>query len=260
MMRPIFIFVLAVILCGGTAAEDYVSLNEKGNDAFAEKKFEKALEYYHNAEIEKPETPKIQYNHANTLLETGRFEEAVQKYNDALSSDDVSLQSRIHYNTGNGYFGRQDYQKAVEEYQKTLDLNPNDLDAKHNLELARIRLKEQQQNQQEQEKQDQENQDQEQEQKQEQEQQDQQDQEEEKQQQQDKGEQEKEEQEQQQQQQNEEQENKEEEQQPQPQEPKEDEMSKEDAERILNSLADQEKADLQKRKIKITGSYKGSDW
>lgn len=260
MMRPIFIIVLVFFLSGGAAAEDYVSLNEKGNDAFSEKKFEKALEYYHNAEIEKPETPKIQYNHANTLLETGRFEEAVEKYNDALKTDDVSLQSRIHYNTGNGYFGRQDYRKAIEAYQNTLDLNPNDLDAKHNLELARVRLKEQQQNQQEQQQQDQENEDQ-QEQEQEQKEQDQQQQGEDEQEPKGGDEQEPQgEDEQDPQGEGEDGEGGEEEQQSQPQDVPEDEMSKEDAERILNSLADQEKANLQKKKIKISGSYKGSDW
>jgi tetratricopeptide (TPR) repeat protein len=36
----------------------------------------------------------------------------------------------------------QDYQKAIESYQKALEINPDDIDAKFNLELARRMLKE----------------------------------------------------------------------------------------------------------------------
>lgn len=235
-------------------AEDYVSLNEKGNKAFAEKKYGEALDFYRDAEIEKPETPAIQYNHGNTLLEAGRFKEALEKYNHSLVTDDVSLQSRVLYNTGNGYFIQQNYQKAIEAYQKTLDITPDDLDAKYNLELARVRLREQMQNQkqdQQQQDQDQQEQDQ-QEQEQKQEQPQQQDEEQEQQQQQEQ---------QQNQQQNENPEDEEQKQQPQPQEVNPADMPKEDAERILNALENQEKENQEKqRRFKVSGKYTGSDW
>jgi Mg-chelatase subunit ChlI len=132
----------------------------------------------------------------------------------------------------------QDYQNAIMAYQKALEIDPEDVDAKFNLELARKMLKEQikpeNEEQQEQQQQQQEQQQQEQ---QEQEQQ------------------------QQQQQQQDEQQQEEQQQQQQPQPQDDQEMSKEDAERILNALRDDEQ-DIQKdvRRQRVRGDYQGKDW
>ncbi len=272
-MRYGCIILLILALAGPVAADDHVSLNEAGNKAYAEGKFEQALDYYHQAEMARPETPKIYYNEANTLVETGKYEAAVEKYQKALNSDDIKLQSDAYYNGGNGFFKQEDYKKAIAWYQKALELNPDDMDAKYNLELARNRLKEQMkkqpQDQQQQQQQDQQQQDQQQ-----------QDQEQEKDQQQQQDQQK---QDQQQQQQNKQDQQQDQQQQEQKQEPapqpqdqdsvenqaqqmeqqeqKTDEMSKEDALRILNALKDSD-ADNQKKqkRYKVQGIYRGNDW
>jgi Ca-activated chloride channel family protein len=231
--------VISVILVVPILADDHVSLNEKGNKEFAEGNYKEALEYYHRAGIERPETPEIYYNHANALVETGSFEEAAEKYGKALTTDDISLQAGIYYNSGNGYFLQEDYVKAIEAYQQTLELNPDDLDAKYNLELARNRLKEQmerkpqEQNRQGQQQQQQNQQSNQQDQKQQQPKEN--------------------------QQQDQEQQQKQ--QQQQQQQPNPDEMSKEDALRILRALEEADEENQKNRqKVKIEGTYRGKDW
>jgi len=241
MMRLLqYSVMVGLVLISMATAEDFGGLVEKGNTAFSENDFNTALEYYHQAEVERPETPELDFNVGTTLYKTGKYEEAVEKLQKSLETVDVGQEASAHYNLGNTMFRMEDYQGAIQAYQKSLELHPDDLDAKYNLELSRIRLKEQmeanpQQNQQQQQQQDQQQQEDEQEEQQEQpqDQQEQQEQEE-------------------QQQQN---------QQPQPQEIDENEMSKEDAERILNALQDDEK-DIQKdlQRHQAQGGYQGNDW
>lgn len=247
-MRKGAIVIVLLAACAGTVwADQAASLNDKGNKAFDRKEYKTALDLYRGAEIERPETPEIIYNHANALVETGGYEEAVEQYTKALNTNDVSLQARVYYNTGNSNFLKEEFVRAIESYQKALELNPNDQDAKFNLELARNRLKEQMQrqpqdkNQQQQQQQDK------------QQQQQQQQQEEQQKQQKD--------QKQPSPEQQDQQNNDKDQQKPQPQQPKKDEMSKEDAMRILQSLAESEKQEQkEQKKVKMEGTYRGKDW
>ena len=253
MMRFLLSIAMVVMMAAGAVSEDHVTLNESGNSAFEKGNFEEALDFYRQAEMARPETPEIYYNEANAMIETGKFETAVEKLEKALNSDNILLQADAYYNGGSGFFKQEDYKQAIEWYQKSLELNPDDLDTKYNLELARNRLKEQMekqpQDQQQQDEQDKQQQEQEQEQQQEDQQeeksQDQQDQEQQ--------------QQQQEQQSGEDEEQKEQEQQQMQQNPEE--MSKEDALRILNALKDTEEDNQKKQKrFKVKGNYRGNDW
>ena len=256
-MRSILLITL-VGLFSATAinAEDYVSKVRKGNAALKTGDYKTALECYHDAETEIPESAELDYNIAGALHGQGNYEQAVEKYNRAMKTTDAGLESNANYNLGNTYFRMKDFEKAIKSYEDALKANPKDQDAKFNLELARKKLKEQikpqQQNKQDQkDKQDQKQQEQQDQKKQDQNKQD------------------------QKQQQQQDQQNQQDKQNQQNQQDKQDQkdksrqqaqknakqMSKEDAERILNALRDDEK-DIQK-KIKretVKGDYVGKDW
>ncbi len=242
---------LLLILAGPVAGEGLFDKVKKGNQAMAGGDYRKALEYYHDAETDFPESPELEYNMAGALHYDGGYEEAVDKYQRALNSIDINTEAQAHYNLGNTLFRMQDYQKAIQSYQQTLEINPDDMDAKFNLELARRRLKEQMQQQEEDPQQKQEQQ----------ENQQQQDQQQQQQEEQEKEDQEQEQDQNQQQQQDQEQDQQDQQQEPQPQPQDEDEMSKENAERILNALRDDEK-EIQKKlkRRQVAGDYAGKDW
>ncbi len=231
---PIAAFVFGLLLMQSVMAEDYIDLVKSGNAAFAANDFKKALEFYRSAETEIPESPELNYNIAGTLSREGKYEESVDMYTKSLNTTDINLEAQAHYNLGNTYFHMEDYQNAITSYENALKINPNDLDAKFNLELARKRLKEQIKP--EQQKQDQ----QQQQQQQQQEQQQQQNPDEQSDDQKDQQQQDQQQQEQQQQQQQ--------------------EMTKEDAERILNALKDEQELQKQAKKQKAGGTYSGKDW
>lgn len=252
MRKSVVLKCLTILLLttGSVVAENYVDKVLNGNRAFNAGDNKKALEYYHSAETDLPESPELEYNIAGALHQDGGYEEAVEKYQKALYSTDINIEAQAHYNLGSTLFRMQDYQNAIQSYQNSLEINPDDMDAKYNLELSRRMLKEQMEQQEksedQQEKQDQEQEEKEEEQPQEQEQDEDQDEQEQ-------GEDE------QQQQQDEEKKEDEKKQQPQPQD--EQQMSKEDAERILNAMRDAE-SDIQKKikRRKVVGNYVGKDW
>ena len=140
---------LLVTACGSQAEE----LNQDGNKAFTKQAFEEALQAYETAQIESPELAEPYYNAANTLYRQEKYTEALEQIELALSyAEDAQLAQSSLYNMGNSSFNTQEWEPAVEAYKSALLLDPDDKDAKYNLELALL----QQQQQQEQENQEQE--------------------------------------------------------------------------------------------------------
>ena len=249
MRRSSWLPLIALVLAaaGSSLAGKLEDAVDQGNQAYARQQYKEALEQYQIAETERPESPELEYNIAGVLHNQQKYEEAVERYTKALNSEDVGITADAHFNLGNTKFRMGDYAGAISSYEESLRLRPDDMDAKFNLELARRLLKDQMQNQ----SQDNQDQQQQQEQQQEQQQQQQQDQQQDQQDQQD----------QQQQSEQDQQENQDSQQQQQQPQPQDKPMSKEDAERILNALQDEEQnVQNQVRRQVIGGNYIGNDW
>ena len=252
------IVMMAIIWANLAWADSFSSLNKKGNKAYQDARellqngkknqaveaYERALKYYRDAEIEKPESPELSYNIGNVNYQQEKYQDALERYYKALSIDEPEEQAATYYNMGNVLYRSGKYPEAIGAYRKCLDINPDDENAKYNIEFVRKKMKEmldrEAQRQQKQQPQKQEQQKDRKSQKQEQNQQQQ--------------------EEQKQQAQSEEEQKKQEQKQEQMQ-PKEG-MTKEDAERILNALKDDEK-DIQKKQKRVTqtsGRKGGKDW
>jgi Ca-activated chloride channel family protein len=259
--RKAFVWItvmMAIIWANLAWADSFSSLNKKGNKAYHEAQgllekdkknealeaYERALKHYRDAEIEKPESPELSYNIGNVNYQQEKYQDALEEYNRALSVDEPEKQAATYYNMGDALYRSGKYPEAIQAYQKCLDINPDDEDAKYNIEFVRKKMKEmldkeaQRQQNQQQQQQEQKKEQKSQEQKQNQQQ----------------------EEKQQQQAQPQEQQEKQEQKQEQLQ-PKEG-MTKEDAERILNALKEDEK-DIQKKQKRVTpsaGRKSGKDW
>lgn len=159
LMKPIILFalgVLALVVTGcGQSAE---KLNNDGNTKFAEEAYLEALSAYQTAQFENPELAEPYYNAANALYRQGAFPEALTLMQEALRfAKDETLAESSFFNMGNSSFNSQDFESAIAAYSEALLRDPNDQDAKYNLELALQQLQQQQQQQQQeqQERQDQ---------------------------------------------------------------------------------------------------------
>ena len=216
---------------------------QEGNQLYSEEKYDEANNKYRDALIENPESPIINFNIGDVQYKKRNFEEALKSYEAATSSDDILTQSQGYYNIGNTLYKLGKLPESILAYKKALELNPNDEDAKYNLEYVRAKLKDnsekQPQENQQQQKQDQQNQEQNQ----------------------DQNNQEQQEGQQQQDSSEADQQNQEEQQQQPGEATEEKEISKEDAERILDALKNQEQDLLKQQKPKKRRrAFRGKDW
>ena len=226
---------LLICLCASTWTHAQRKEIVEGNTEYAGGRYRNAEAAYKKSVEKAPQQFIGSYNLGNALYRQNKFDEASQQYLNASANNNVNeLQSKSMYNMGNSLLKSEKYSESIEAYKKALRLNPKDEDARYNLSYAQKKLHQQQQ-QQDQNKDNKDNKDKKDQQK--------------KDQQQDKKDQQKKDQEKQNQQKDDQakQDQKKEEQ--KKQEPKQPKLSKEEAERMLKALKNDEK-DLQKEKAK----------
>jgi Ca-activated chloride channel family protein len=148
------LLILSLSACGSSVERTL----ESGNQAFSEQAYEQALETYAHAMEMAPTMAEPVYNLANTLYRMEAFEQTGQLMGQALELASEELAQHGFYNLGNNFYQQQQMDGAVEAYKESLRLNPDDLDAKYNLELA-LQQQEQQSQEQQQEEEQQEQQD-----------------------------------------------------------------------------------------------------
>ncbi|MBL0060494.1 MAG: tetratricopeptide repeat protein [bacterium] len=220
----------------------------KGNKAAQSGQTDQAQYHYVKALENHADTSTVMYNLGNAMYDAGEFERAMKIYSGAIDSTRTPEQlERAYYNMGNASFQAQKFDEAIASYIEALRNDPNDDDAKQNLELA-LRMKKKSEEQQQQQTQDQNKQDQQDKQD---KQQDPQNQDQQKQ---------DEQQEQQKDQQQQQQGDSSQTQQGQQQQPQQ--MSKEEAEQLLNALLQDEQNTLEQvRKAKVAQRKKrAKDW
>jgi len=146
---PILLLAVVALAGCGQSAE---TLNNKGNEAFADQDYEGALTAYLGAQEDVPEMAEPHYNAANSHYRLEDYQQAQQEIEQALVGEESqqALDQHSYYNLGNTFFQAQQFEPAIEAYKEALRLNPDDLQAKQNLELALRHLQQQEQEQQEQ--------------------------------------------------------------------------------------------------------------
>ena len=227
-------YILSMLLLVGTVHglaqnktdRDYL---RSGNKLYNDSLFIKAEVDYRKALELNPKSTDAMFNLANALLMQQKAKEAMEQYESVSKIEkDKEKLAQIYHNMGVILQSSKQLPQCIEAYKESLRNNPKDDETRYNLALAQKQLKDQQQNQQ--------NQDQQQQQQEQKE---------------DKQDQNKDQQEQ----------NQDQQQQPQQQQNK-NEMSKENAQQLLNAVMQDEKnvQDKVKKQIQIQGKKLEKDW
>ena len=233
MMKKFYILSLLLVASAGQVLaqqktdRDYL---RSGNKLYNDSLFIKAeVDYRKSLEIN-PKSTDAMFNLANALLMQQKAQEAMEQYQSVSKIEkDKEKLAQIYHNMGVMLQSAKQLPQCIEAYKESLRNNPKDDETRYNLALAQKQLKDQQQNQQNQDQQQQEQKE------------DKQDQ--------NKDQQEQEQKDQQQQNQQQQQQNK-------------NEMSKENAEQLLNAVMQDEKnvQDKVKKQIQIQGKKLEKDW
>jgi len=201
-----------------------------GVRAYEEGEYAKAEVQFRKAENINQESYEADFNTGAALYGQEKYEETVKQYESLLAqADDAEKAAQIWHNIGNSLLEAQQYEPSIEAYKNSLRKDPTDEDTRYNLAYAKQKLKEQQQQQQQQDQDQDKNQDKN---------QDQQEQDKDKDKENDQQEQEQDKNDDQQEQ---EQDKNEDQEDQQEQQPAPSEISKEDAERMLKAIQQQEK-------------------
>ena len=127
---------LVSMACGNVVSDAIAA----GDADFQSGNFEGAISGYSRAMEVAPEVPELSYNVGNAYIKSREFDEAVENLLRAAAEGDDSLAQKSLFNLGNAYYEGLQFEKAVEAYRESLRINPGDMDAKYNLELAFNRL------------------------------------------------------------------------------------------------------------------------
>ncbi len=226
-MKKIFLFFFFTSLI---VAQNQRSLNNDGVDLYKDKKYSDAEVKFKKSLEKDNKSFHGHFNLGDAYYKQGRYDEAIQSFQNSLSlTENEKEKAAVYHNIGNSLVKKKEFKDGINAYKQALKLNPDDLETKYNLSYALNMMKQNQQNQNQQNKNDKnndknKNQDQQQNQNQD---------------------------------QNKKQDQKQNQQQQQQQQQK-NQISKEEAQRILEALKNNEK-DMQKKLRKIQGKAYSTD-
>jgi tetratricopeptide (TPR) repeat protein len=143
-MKLFFFFLLLSFLSIAGYTQNATQSIIKGNRLYQQSQFDLAEAEYRKALEYDPNNEKAKYNLANALQRQRKYDEAAKLLDDLTgSSKNNSLKSAAYYNQGVAYTKMKNLDASIESYKKALRLNPNDQEARENLEKALLQKKNQ---------------------------------------------------------------------------------------------------------------------
>ena len=141
---------LLVLLCTSAFA------TAPGVDAYQQGKFEDAYKEFQETLKSHPESraeDKLQFDSGAAAYKLKDYTKALESFSQALLTPDTGFQSKGHYNLGNTLYQRGEMQKnddkklsdwtnALDHYEQTLKLDPQNKEAKDNYEYVKRKIDE----------------------------------------------------------------------------------------------------------------------
>lgn len=128
----LFIALITAVACAPSPGQEVAA----GNQSFADGDYAGASEAYQAAVDLAPAQAEPLYNLANARYRQGVYTDTHQLLPQAATLGSEQIAAQSHFNSGNAHYQLQDWEAAVESYKDALRINPDDVEAKYNLELA----------------------------------------------------------------------------------------------------------------------------
>ena len=160
MIQGFLVVMVALCLLGPVQAASPYQAVQQGNALYQNGKYAEAAAQYGSASQILPDAAEIHFNQGNAAYKQQDYATAHEHYTQALQTTDRTLEGKVKYNLGNV-----EYQQALQNlqqphaamphlrsamtyYRDSLDVDPQQQDARYNLELSHLLLHKLQQEQQ----------------------------------------------------------------------------------------------------------------
>ena len=147
-MKKIF-FALAIaaqIFVLNINAQSKRSIINEGVDLYGNKKYADAEVKFKKGLEKDNKMFQGHFNLGDAYYKQGRYDEAMQAYKNSLQfTKDKSDEAKVYHNIGNSLLKSQKIKESLGAYANSLKLDPNDQDTKYNLSYALNMLKQNQQ-------------------------------------------------------------------------------------------------------------------
>lgn len=147
----LFIYLLT---CSSPVFASPAKAVSEGNALYNQGKYDEAIKKYNEAKVESPDSDIVNFDLGTALYKKGRYEEAVEAFTKAVDTKDKKLEAKTIYNIANSKYklgSLQDstdpnsavglYRESLDYYNRTLELDKNDNDAKYNHDFVEKKLK-----------------------------------------------------------------------------------------------------------------------
>ncbi|MFP4025584.1 MAG: tetratricopeptide repeat protein [Thiohalospira sp.] len=141
------LLILLSLLALNTFAQQERKFIRKGNKEFEKGSFDEAEILYRKAIDKKDDSYSATFNIGDALYKQEKYDDAINQFSD-LTNQELTKEDRakIYHNLGNSLLKNQKIKESIEAYKHALRNNPSDMETKYNLAYAQ-KLLEQQQNQ-----------------------------------------------------------------------------------------------------------------
>ena len=134
----LFLFLVRVILPSGVLA------GENPDELYNQGRFAEAEKAYAASDMDHPKDTRYRYNRGCAAYQNSDYKGAAAAFSSVLRrAQDNETRFKSAYNLGNTAFKQGDLASAAAHYKQAILWNPEDEDAKYNLELALTQLKKQ---------------------------------------------------------------------------------------------------------------------
>ncbi|HEY8784448.1 MAG TPA: tetratricopeptide repeat protein [Mucilaginibacter sp.] len=142
-------------------AQQEKSYVKKGNDLYKQQKYQEAEADYRKSVEKKNQNIEGNFNLGDALYKQKKFTDAGEQFNKLAGSanSNKALTAAAYHNMGNSLLENKKLEESIEAYKKSLLNNPKDDETRYNLAYAQEKLKKQQQQQKDNKNQDKKNQD-----------------------------------------------------------------------------------------------------